>query len=260
MFSQAPAGGWRSPPWPPSPCDGPPRAPAKGPAAPRPAVSRPGDASLVLQLDVAGDGALPRADRPQSQGLGLPLPRGQSHRRRASGKSAYRSINPRVSSRLWKPTDRCSSRVWRSSSGSRKPTPIPPCCRSGADERAVGCEPWLTSSPATSIRAEQPSGSPSPGGAAGHPVGGAEQKAWAQRWIMTASPRSNRWGPGTAPASRSGNQPTLADCFLIPQVWNSSRFEGEPGSFLPPCRRWAARAADHPAFVAAHPSGNRTHG
>jgi maleylacetoacetate isomerase/maleylpyruvate isomerase len=128
--------------------------------------------------------------------------------------------------------------------------PDPPLLPSGADERAVvrtmadivACDIH----PLNNLRVLQALA------ALGHPVGGAEQKAWAQRWIMDGfaalEPMVARHGAGFA----FGNQPTLADCFLIPQVWNSSRFEVNLDPF-PALSAVAARAADHPAFVAAHP-------
>jgi len=128
--------------------------------------------------------------------------------------------------------------------------PDPPLLPSGADERAVvrtmaaivACDVH----PLNNLRVLQALA------ALGHPVGGSEQKAWAQRWIKDGfaalEPMVGRHGAGFA----FGDQPTLADCFLIPQIWNSGRFEVDLGPF-PALSAVAARAADHPAFVAAHP-------
>jgi maleylacetoacetate isomerase/maleylpyruvate isomerase len=86
----------------------------------------------------------------------------------------------------------------------------------------------------------------------GYAVGGADQKAWAARWInegfAALEPMVARHGEGFA----FGDRPTLADCFLIPQIWASSRFEVSLDLF-PALAAVAERAADHPAFLAAHP-------
>jgi maleylacetoacetate isomerase/maleylpyruvate isomerase len=128
--------------------------------------------------------------------------------------------------------------------------PDPPLLPSGADERAVvrtmaaivACDIH----PLNNLRVLQALA------ALGHPLGGAEQKAWAQRWIddgfAALEPMVARHGAGFA----FGDRPTVADCFLIPQIWNSSRFEVNLGPF-PALSAVAARAAAHPAFVAAHP-------
>lgn len=86
----------------------------------------------------------------------------------------------------------------------------------------------------------------------GHAQGGEDQQAWGRRWItdgFTAlEPMVAEHGRGFA----FGDTPTLADCALIPQIWSSSRFAVDMGPF-PALAAVAARAADHPAFQAAHP-------
>ncbi len=86
----------------------------------------------------------------------------------------------------------------------------------------------------------------------GHPMGGDEQRAWAARWIdegfAALEPMVARHGAGFA----FGETPTLADCCLIPQIWSSSRFSVDMAPY-PALAAVAARAADHPAFAAAHP-------
>lgn len=49
-----------------------------------------------------------------------------------------------------------------------------------------------------------------------------------------------------------GDAPTLADCHLIPQIYSAGRF-GVSVEAWPRLAAIAARAADHPAFAAAHP-------
>ena len=84
---------------------------------------------------------------------------------------------------------------------------------------------------------------------------GADQAAtdaWAGRWISAGfdalEALIGRRGDGWA----FGGAPTLADCCLVPQVYSARRFNVD----LSPWPRIAAveaRAAEHPAFQAAHP-------
>ena len=80
----------------------------------------------------------------------------------------------------------------------------------------------------------------------------AQISAWTTRWITAAfdalERAIERHGRGWA----WDDTPTLADCCLIPQVYSARRFEVD----LTPYPRIAAleaRAAEHPAFQAAHP-------
>ncbi|HEY5071026.1 MAG TPA: maleylacetoacetate isomerase [Caulobacteraceae bacterium] len=86
----------------------------------------------------------------------------------------------------------------------------------------------------------------------GFPIGGPEQKAWGARWItegfMALEPLVARYGAGFA----FGAAPTLADCFLIPQIWAASRFDVRVEGF-PALAAVAARAGEHPAFLDARP-------
>ncbi|MDB5455674.1 MAG: Maleylacetoacetate isomerase [Caulobacter sp.] len=81
----------------------------------------------------------------------------------------------------------------------------------------------------------------------------AGRDAWAQRWIadgFTAlEPMIARHGRGYA----FGDQPSLADCCLAPQIYNAARFHVDLAPF-PAIRAAGERAAAHPAFAAAHPS------
>jgi maleylacetoacetate isomerase/maleylpyruvate isomerase len=83
-------------------------------------------------------------------------------------------------------------------------------------------------------------------------MGGEAQTAWAAGWIndgfKALEPMVAEHGRGFA----FGDTPTLADCALIPQIWSSSRFAVDLGPY-PALRAVAARAAEHPAFQAAHP-------
>jgi maleylpyruvate isomerase len=49
-----------------------------------------------------------------------------------------------------------------------------------------------------------------------------------------------------------GNVPTMADCFLVPQVYNAERFGVDLTPF-PKLVAAAEKARGHPAFAAAHP-------
>lgn len=49
-----------------------------------------------------------------------------------------------------------------------------------------------------------------------------------------------------------GDTPTLADCFLVPQVYSAERFKVALSSFPAICRV-AGRAKRQPSFIAAHP-------
>ena len=54
--------------------------------------------------------------------------------------------------------------------------------------------------------------------------------------------------------SRSATRPTIADCCLVPQVYSARRFERGPGALAGADRAPRDRAAEHPAFLAAHPN------
>ena len=76
---------------------------------------------------------------------------------------------------------------------------------------------------------------------------------WTQGWIEDGfdalEPMVERYGQGFA----FGKTPTLADCCLIPQVYSANRYEVDLGPY-PSIRGVAERAAEHPAFQAAHPT------
>lgn len=80
----------------------------------------------------------------------------------------------------------------------------------------------------------------------------AGRQAWIARWIgegFTAlEAMIARHGRGFA----FGDRPTIADCCLVPQVYNADRYDVDLTPY--PALQAAARAAAaHPAFVAAHP-------
>jgi len=76
--------------------------------------------------------------------------------------------------------------------------------------------------------------------------------AWIAHWIQEGFAALevliDRHGDGFA----FGATPTLADCFVIPQVFNAERFSADLTDF-PKIRTVADRARALPAFAAAHP-------
>lgn len=76
--------------------------------------------------------------------------------------------------------------------------------------------------------------------------------AWIGRWIGAGFDALEtliaRRGDGWC----FGDAPTLADCCLVPQIYSARRFEVDMAPW-PRISAIEARAADHPAFAAAHP-------
>lgn len=76
---------------------------------------------------------------------------------------------------------------------------------------------------------------------------------WARRWIVDGftalEPMVARHGAGYA----FGETPTLADCCLVPQVYNAARFAVDMTPF-PAITAAASKAAELPAIAAAHPN------
>jgi maleylpyruvate isomerase len=84
---------------------------------------------------------------------------------------------------------------------------------------------------------------------------GADQAAvdaWAARWILPGFEALEalvaRHGAGWC----FGDTPTLADCYLIPQIYSARRFNVALEAF-PRLLAIDTAAAHHPAFTAAHP-------
>lgn len=84
---------------------------------------------------------------------------------------------------------------------------------------------------------------------------GADQPAidaWAARWILPGFEALEalvaRHGKGWC----FGDAPTLADCYLIPQVYSARRFN-VPLEAFPRLLAIDTLASQHPAFIAAHP-------
>ncbi len=83
-------------------------------------------------------------------------------------------------------------------------------------------------------------------------VDDAGRSVWTQRWIndgfKALEAMVARHGGGFA----YGDAPSLADCCLIPQVYSAERYHVDLAPY-PAIRAVAERAAEHPAFQAAHP-------
>lgn len=84
---------------------------------------------------------------------------------------------------------------------------------------------------------------------------GADQAAvdaWAARWIAPGFEALEalvaRHGAGWC----HGDTPTLADCYLVPQIYSAGRFNVSMDAF-PKLRAIDDAAKSHPAFIAAHP-------
>ncbi|HLI67854.1 MAG TPA: maleylacetoacetate isomerase [Caulobacteraceae bacterium] len=86
----------------------------------------------------------------------------------------------------------------------------------------------------------------------GHAMGGEAQTAWIHRWMGAGfdaiEPMIARYGGGFS----FGPTPGFADCFLVPQTYSAQRFALDLAPW-PAIAGVAARAAEHPAFQAAHP-------
>jgi maleylacetoacetate isomerase/maleylpyruvate isomerase len=86
----------------------------------------------------------------------------------------------------------------------------------------------------------------------GHPLGGEDQLRWGSKWIADGlaalEPMVAAHGAGFC----FGQTPTIADCCVIPQLWSSNRFNVDLAPY-PALSAVYARAAEHPAFQAAHP-------
>lgn len=84
---------------------------------------------------------------------------------------------------------------------------------------------------------------------------GADQAAvdaWAGRWIHAGFEALEAMVAAHGQGWCFGAAPTLADCYLIPQIYSAHRFN-VPLDAFPRLLAIDAAAQQHPAFVAAHP-------
>jgi maleylacetoacetate isomerase/maleylpyruvate isomerase len=86
----------------------------------------------------------------------------------------------------------------------------------------------------------------------GFKFGAPEQTAWIHTWIGAGfdalEPMIAEHGAGFS----FGETPGLADCCLIPQIYSAGRYGLDLAPY-PAIRAVGERAAEHPAFAAAHP-------
>lgn len=81
------------------------------------------------------------------------------------------------------------------------------------------------------------------------------KNAWYRHWVesgLEVVEARLRDEPGTGLYCH-GDQPTLADCVLVPQIFNAQRFDCRL-DHLPTVMRVFEQCMQHPAFVAAQPS------
>lgn len=84
-------------------------------------------------------------------------------------------------------------------------------------------------------------------------VGEEKKKEWAQHWITRGFRAVEKLLSTSAGKFSVGDDVTLADCCLIPQVFNARRFHVDLRPF-PTILRIDRELEGHPAFRAAHPS------
>jgi maleylacetoacetate isomerase/maleylpyruvate isomerase len=80
-----------------------------------------------------------------------------------------------------------------------------------------------------------------------------EVVAWMQDWIREGFDALEPLVAAHGGQYAFGDQPTIADCCLVPQVYSARRFELDLAPW-PALTGAADRAAEHPAFQAAHPN------
>lgn len=81
------------------------------------------------------------------------------------------------------------------------------------------------------------------------------KNAWYVHWVQEGFAALETTLSGSADTGRfcHGDTPTLADCVLVPQVFNAVRFKIDMAPY-PTIARIDAACAELPAFVAAHPA------
>jgi maleylacetoacetate isomerase len=90
------------------------------------------------------------------------------------------------------------------------------------------------------------------------PIGAGEdaKNEWIARWISEGFTALEAMAAPGAGRFLHGDSPTLADVFLVPQMYNARRFD-VPLDAYPTLLRADAEAAALPAFAAAHPDTSR---
>jgi maleylpyruvate isomerase len=84
-------------------------------------------------------------------------------------------------------------------------------------------------------------------------VGAPDARAWSAHFIARGLTSLERMAGDTAGHFLVGDQVSVADLCLVPQIYNARRFELDLTAF-PILSRVEAACAEHPAFQRAHPS------
>jgi maleylpyruvate isomerase len=84
----------------------------------------------------------------------------------------------------------------------------------------------------------------------------AQVDAWAGRWITAGFAALEQLVERHGGCWSYGDAPGMVDCCLVPQIYSARRFNVDVAPF-PRLLAVDARAAEHPAFAAAHPDGSR---
>ncbi len=79
-----------------------------------------------------------------------------------------------------------------------------------------------------------------------------QKDEWYRHWVAEGLAALEEMARARAGAFLFGNDPTLADVCLVPQLYNARRFS-VPLEPYPTLRRADETASAHPAFAAAHP-------
>jgi maleylacetoacetate isomerase/maleylpyruvate isomerase len=164
-------------------------------------------------------------------------------------KAAYRAVNPQrlvpaLEADAGVLTESLAILEWLDET-----TPQPPLLPADAWDRAIvrGMAQIIVSDvhPLTTLRIMRALGAMR--------VSETDQHTWMTRWIgdglQAFEAKVAEHGRGWA----FGDQPGLADCCLVPQLQSAEHF-GVSLEPYPAIRAVAERAAEHPAFIAAHPS------
>ena len=81
-------------------------------------------------------------------------------------------------------------------------------------------------------------------------------RRWYAHWIERGFAALETWLQESGDSYCHGDRPTLADCFLVPQVYNAERFDCDLGPY-PNIRRIAANCRSLEAFEAAAPENQQ---
>lgn len=79
-----------------------------------------------------------------------------------------------------------------------------------------------------------------------------ERAEWSRRWIARGLAAFEKLLPECSGKYCVGDEITLADCTLIPQLYNAYRFKVDMDQY-PNIKRIAETCEGHEAFMAAHP-------